>query len=585
MQSRLTLLGPVGLSVATGASSRRASQQRRIALLAVLASAPDGSASRDRLLGLLWPDRDERGARHLLADSLYVLRQTLRNEAIAVSGDSVRLSPDLVWSDVAAFRAALVDERWEDALALYRGDFLDGFYVRNAGDFDLWAHTERTRLRDAATRAASTLARALEKQGRSSEAVAAAERALELAPIDEAVFRELVRLLVLTENRARAEAVARRFTERVALEIGGAPSVETMRQVRSARALASAEPIVVLPPARPAARKGGARALDSTTAGIIAQARYQWQQRTPGAVRRAVDYFTRAADRDLRAADAWCGLADSWSVMGGRGYAPVPDVVDRALASVRRALAIDDSSSAVYTSIGGLNIIRRRWGEGREALLRAIELDPYNATARHWLTLTLITGFRDRGTAMREQTVSVRLNPAGAIEVSALGLLQYLSGDYELSRSTLETAFHLNADLEEGHSGLARVAARLGDETTAFETLSAGLARREDLRGNLLAERASALAVLGDLRRARQLLVEADARGCLPLNLALAWASVGDGTRAFQALERESFFLYWAPQAVWWDPRFDAIRDDARFKHVLQRVDRAWRPEIRTAAH
>src|SRR5262249_39382448 len=56
MRCRLTLLGSVSLTRASGAPNRRAIQQRRVALLAVLASNPRGFLSRDRLLGLLWPD-------------------------------------------------------------------------------------------------------------------------------------------------------------------------------------------------------------------------------------------------------------------------------------------------------------------------------------------------------------------------------------------------------------------------------------------------------------------------------------------------------------------------------------------------
>ncbi len=126
-----------------------------MALLALIASSPGGAITRDRLVGLLWPDRDERTARHLLADSLYVLRRTLGDAAIVATAGSVRLSPDLVWTDVAEFRRALDDERWSDAVTLYRGDFLDGFYVRNAVDFDQWAMSERARLNALATRAAS----------------------------------------------------------------------------------------------------------------------------------------------------------------------------------------------------------------------------------------------------------------------------------------------------------------------------------------------------------------------------------------------------------------------------------------------
>src|SRR5215471_11705062 len=107
MVSRLVLLGPVGLIGPGDASVRRASQQRRLALLAIIAATPGQSISRDRLLGLLWPDRDERSARHLLTDSIYVLRQTLGADAIETPGEAVRLSPECVWTDVVEFRRAV----------------------------------------------------------------------------------------------------------------------------------------------------------------------------------------------------------------------------------------------------------------------------------------------------------------------------------------------------------------------------------------------------------------------------------------------------------------------------------------------
>jgi hypothetical protein len=65
----------------------------------------------------------------------------------------------------------------------------------------------------------------------------------------------------------------------------------------------------------------------------------------------------------------------------------------------------------------------------------------------------------------------------------------------------------------------------------------------------------------------------------MPLNLGLAWASVGDVDRAFEWLARDPFLVYWTPQAVWWDPRLDCIRDDARFGRIMERAKRAWLPE------
>ena len=578
---RLALLGPVCLTGPASDASllRRASQSRRIALLALIASSPSESISRDRLLGFLWPDRDERTARHLLADSLYILRRTLGDRSIIATGDTLRLTPDVVWTDVVEFKTALAERRWGDALELYRGDFLESFFVRDGADFDQWALCERTRLRSLATRAASTWARELHRASRIPEATVAAERALELAPCDETIFRDVVRLLIEADNRPRIDAVARGFIERLARDLEVSPSPETMRLLTDARgdALRSTEPIVVVPSRE--SRRPRARSIDSATASVIAQGRYQWHQRTQASIERAIAYFTRAVERDPSAVEAWCGLADSWNVMGGRCYAPLSVAVDHAERSAARALAIDDTHTAAHTSLGGVNILRRRWRDAEESLRKALKLDPGNADAHHWLSLTLLTGFGARDEAIREQAIAANLNPVSPIQIGSLAWQHYLRGEYDQSRSSIVPAVDLGSDFEEGHAGLARVAARLGDEKTVTSSIRAGLTRRGDLRGDLLAEEASALAILGDVRRARQLAHEAAEHGAMPLNIALTWASLADGDRALRYLARERFLIYWAPQAIWWEPRLDPIRDDRRFAHILGRVARQWRPE------
>ncbi len=563
MHSRLALLGPVVLTGPTGPFLRRASQQRRLALLALVATSPDASISRDRLLGHLWPDRDERAARHLLADSLYVLRQALGDEAIVASGESLYLSAR-VQIDIADFRQALAEERWGDALELYRGDFLDGFFVRDAADFDQWALIERSRLRGLALRAASTWARALENAGQIDEAIAAAERALELAPVDETVFRDLVRLLIASGNRARAESIARGFIERLELELGVAPSPETIRMLRGARPTATAR----------------VRGVDSTTRSIIARGRYHWHQRTRRSIERAIAYFTRAVEGNRCSADAWSGLADAWIVMGGRGHAPAATAIERAAEYANKALAIDDTLAAAHVSLGGVNILRRRWHDAASSLRRAVSLDPHSADAHHWLSLTLLTGFGTRDEAIHEQMTAVTLNPVSPVQVSSLGWQRYFRREYDLARSTMEPAVDLSAEIEEAPAGLVRAAARLGDEKTVMTTIAAGLTLRAEARGDLLAEHASALAVLGDARRGRRLALEAAAYGPMPVNLALAWASLGDVDAALESLARESFRTYWTPHAMWWDPRFDVLRSEARFKHIRERVERVWLPEF-----
>ena len=570
----LRLLGSAHLSGPHGPVTGRAAQQRRIVLLAFLGCAPDQTASRDRLLGLLWPESDEHTARHLLSDSVYLLRRALGQDAILTTGAELRLPPEEVAVDVSAFRQAAAAGRWREALSLYRGDFLDGFLVRNAGEFDHWAELERVHIRREASGAASALAAALDQQGLASEAVPWAERALELAPYDEAGFRRLLDLLVRTGNQSRAEGAARAFVERLQTDLGVAPSAETMRAIAAARALPAGEPIVVVTPAA-----NGGRAPDLDTRNLTLHGRYLWHRRTRSAVERAIAYFTRATERNPGSAEAWAGLSDAWCVLGCRGNISTGDAADRAAPCVERALALAPSLSTAHASAGGLGMARREWPRAEAALRKAVALDPGNALAHHWLANILLVGYGRRDEALREQVIAARLDPLSPVLTGTLGWHRYLRGELAVSRAEYERAVDLDTDFDEGHAGVIRAAARLGDEAGAEAALAAGLARRDDLRGELLAEGASALAVLGDRQRARERAEDAERLGALPITLALAWAGIGDAERAFGWLERESFQMYWSPHAVWWDPRLDGVRGDARFADVLRRVKEAWRPE------
>lgn len=153
---RLLLFGGASLEHPSGPVSGRVTQRRRLALLTALALSPSGRAGRGRLVGLLWPERPEGKARHSLADSLYIIRQELGEGAVIASGDEVRLEPESVWCDVIAFEELLARGRHvegrertttlEEAVALYRGPLLDGFYVPGAADFDEWTEGHRRRL-------------------------------------------------------------------------------------------------------------------------------------------------------------------------------------------------------------------------------------------------------------------------------------------------------------------------------------------------------------------------------------------------------------------------------------------------------
>ena len=200
------MLGTLELSASDGRDLEPlARQSKRTALLCYLAAAvPHGLQRRDTLLALFWPELDETHARPALSQALYVLRNALGDQGIVTRGDDeVGLSRDVVWCDVLAFEAALDAGQPAEALALYRGELLDGFFVSDAPEFERWLERERERLRDRAAEGAWALAEAHAAARDVVQAARWARWAAALAPTDEVAIRRLMKTMLsaLTTRR------------------------------------------------------------------------------------------------------------------------------------------------------------------------------------------------------------------------------------------------------------------------------------------------------------------------------------------------------------------------------------------------
>src|SRR5215218_8366599 len=134
------LLGPPRVErdgVAVAFDTRKA-----VALLAVLALA-DRPRPRDVLAELLWPEHDAEHARGALRRTLSALRSGIGADAVEATRDRVSLRRGAeLRIDVDAFRVAAEEGRLDEAAALFRGDFLEGFGLRDAPAFEDWQRGE-----------------------------------------------------------------------------------------------------------------------------------------------------------------------------------------------------------------------------------------------------------------------------------------------------------------------------------------------------------------------------------------------------------------------------------------------------------
>ncbi len=132
-----------------------------------------------------------------------------------------------MWCDATAFEAALDAGNPGEALALYRGDLLEGFFISEAPEFERWLDGERERLRRRASDGAWELAEVKAADGEAFEAARWARRAADLLPADEAAARRLMSFLHALGDRAAAIQVYETFSTRLRKEYELEPSAET----------------------------------------------------------------------------------------------------------------------------------------------------------------------------------------------------------------------------------------------------------------------------------------------------------------------------------------------------------------------
>jgi predicted ATPase/DNA-binding SARP family transcriptional activator len=237
-----------------------------LALLVYLAVEADRPHRRESLAGLLWPECPEQVARHNLRQALFNLRRAIGDPAaspryLLISRDAVqfnRASDSTL--DLAQFRTILqackqdrsrgieVDSilaaRLEEAVRLYRGEFLHGFFLEDSAEFEQWVLVQRESLHQQALDALSTLAEHYETHGDFQAARRHALRQLELDPWREEAHCQAMRALALDGQRSAALAQYETCRRVLAEELGVEPSATTrdlVEQIRAGRLKAKEE--------------------------------------------------------------------------------------------------------------------------------------------------------------------------------------------------------------------------------------------------------------------------------------------------------------------------------------------------------
>jgi DNA-binding SARP family transcriptional activator/predicted ATPase len=241
-QLTVRLLGPLEVALDGDPVSGFATDKVR-ALLAYLVVEAGRPHRREKLAGLLWPNRPEPSARANLRRALSNLRQAIGDREadppyLHVSRQTIQLNgASDEWVDVAAFtqRARPQDNDQgtinllEEAVALYRGPFLEGFTLADSAALEEWVLFQRERHSRLALEALSRLAEGYEARGAYGPGLKCARQWVALAPLEEKAHQQVMRLLARSGRRAAALSRYEACRQALAEELGAEPSAETTR--------------------------------------------------------------------------------------------------------------------------------------------------------------------------------------------------------------------------------------------------------------------------------------------------------------------------------------------------------------------
>ncbi len=177
------------------------SARKSQAMLAYLSVRPGQLVSRDKMAALLWSSTATEQARQSLRQTLSSLRKELATispdqRILIEDGDFLGLDTTAIEVDAVDFEVSAAEGTLaglERAVAIYRGDLLDGFEL-DEEKFDQWVVAERDRFHRLALRSHAHLIELQRRAGDRDGALATAHHSLGIDPLQEAMYRTLMRL-------------------------------------------------------------------------------------------------------------------------------------------------------------------------------------------------------------------------------------------------------------------------------------------------------------------------------------------------------------------------------------------------------
>jgi TolB-like protein/DNA-binding winged helix-turn-helix (wHTH) protein/Tfp pilus assembly protein PilF len=302
--------------------------------------------------------------------------------------------------------------------------------------------------------------------------------------------------------------------------------------------------------------------------------RHFWNQITPGAIRKSIEYFETAIAKDPSYALAFAGLADAYTILPITSDAPPSDMWPLARNAASEAIRLNDRLSEAQAAGGYVDFwLEWDWRRSAERLRRAIELNPNNTSAHRYYAHLLSNSGR-HAEAVAQITKARRLDPMSPITNAMAGQFLFYAGRYTAATEALDKAFSIDPGFWVAHVMMGQIYERTGKPEAAIQSFekaygsSGGSTVALSMKGYVLARsgrRAEAEQIV------HRLIETGKSRFVPPYKIALVYAGLGSRESALQWLEKAYEARDVALVFLAVDPKWDDLRSEPRFQELLKR--------------
>jgi len=302
--------------------------------------------------------------------------------------------------------------------------------------------------------------------------------------------------------------------------------------------------------------------------------RHFWNQLTPPAIRKSIEYFQAAIAKDRSYALAFSGLADAYSILPVTSNVPPREVWTLAKNASSEALRLNGSLAESHSSAGLVNFwLDWDWEAAEQHLRRAIQLNPNSAGAHRTYAQVLSNSGRPAD-AFSEISIARGLDPFSPITNAMAGQILFYAGRSGDATEALKKAFKIDSRFWVAHMFMAHIeeaAGRFNDALISLDKAfqsSGGNSQVVTLKAYVLARQGRRVEAE---RTINDLILTSQTRYMPPCGIALAYVALGNREAAFEWLEKayeaRDVHLVFLPIDQKWNP----LRQDPKFQDILKR--------------